>query len=54
MENSLLLITFFFIFGRSSGSVVEEFMKKYCDPSITDSKIDELEKCESSVALEEV
>jgi hypothetical protein len=34
-----------FAFNSSSAQNLEDFLKKYCDPSLTDEKIKELENC---------
>ncbi len=49
----LLVIFVIFVFNSFSASDNEQFLKKYCDPSLTDTKIKELEKCERE-AIEEV
>ncbi len=54
MKNSLVIITFIFIFFSSCSSELEDVLKKYCDPSIPSVKIDELSKCETAVLPEEV
>ncbi len=35
-----------FAFNSSSAQNPEDFFKKYCDPSLTDEKIKELENCD--------
>ncbi len=54
MKNSLFVIAFIFIFVTSCSSQPKDLMKKYCDPSITSAKIDELNKCETAAVPEEV
>jgi hypothetical protein len=50
----LILLVIFVIFVFNSFSAYGyEFWKKYCDPSLTDTKIKALEKCERQ-AIEEV
>ncbi len=54
MKNSLFIIAFIFIFVTSCSSKPDDVTKKYCDPSITSAKIDELYKCETAAVPEEV
>ncbi len=46
---SLMIFAFYY----SSAQSYEEYRKKYCDPSLSDENIKELEKCETT-APEEV
>ncbi len=54
MKNSLVIITFMFLFFISCRSELKDGLKKYCDPSISSAKIDELSKCETAAIPEEV
>jgi hypothetical protein len=41
-----------FAFNSSSAQNLEDFLKKYCNSSLTDEKIKELENCDMSSSKE--
>jgi hypothetical protein len=45
MKSVLIFIVYFFLFYSCSGNE-DEYRKKVCDPSLSDAKITELEKCD--------
>ncbi len=45
MKSVLIFIVYLTLFYSCRGSE-DEFQKKYCDPSLSDAKVSELEKCE--------
>jgi len=53
MKSYLILFAFLIIYSPyCSSSDEQEFMKKYCDPSLSDEKIADLEKCCSGMPKE--
>ncbi len=45
MKSVSILIVYLTLFYSCSGTE-DEFQKKFCDPSLSDAKVSELEKCE--------
>ncbi len=51
MKSVLIFIVYLTIFYSCSGSE-DEFQKKYCDPTLSDAKVSELEKCDEVLPKE--
>ncbi len=51
MKSVLIFIVYLTLFYSCSGSE-DEFQKKYCDPSLSDAKVSELEKCDEVISKE--
>jgi hypothetical protein len=51
MKSVLIFIVYLILFYSCSGSE-DEFQKKYCDPTLSDAKVSELEKCDEVISKE--
>jgi len=51
MKSVLIFIVYLTLFYSCSGSE-DEFQKKYCDPTLSDAKVSELEKCDEVIPKE--